>query len=81
MLIDRTHRPWLVAVGVLLALGAVSYIVYALLAIGFVVSFFVAWAVVAWFMNWVRNRGFVPFAIYRLILGAAVLVWALNGTR
>lgn len=44
------------------------------LAIGFVVSFFVAWAVVAWFMAWVRNRGFVPFAIYRIIAGVAVLI-------
>lgn len=49
-----------------------------LLAIGFVVSFFVAWAVVAWFMNWVRNRGFVPFAIYRIIVGFAVMVWAIR---
>jgi len=48
----------------------------AVLAIGFVVSFFVAWGVVAWFMNWVRSRGFAPFAIYRILLGAAVLVWA-----
>ena len=45
------------------------------LAIGFVVSFFVALAVVAWFMNWVRKRGFAPFAVYRLVLGTAVLVW------
>ena len=49
------------------------------LAIGFVVSFIVAYGVVAWFMNWVRTRGFVPFAIYRIIVGAAVLVWALKG--
>jgi undecaprenyl-diphosphatase len=47
------------------------------LAIGFVVSFIVAYGAVAWFMAWVRRRGFVPFAIYRLILGAAVLIWAL----
>jgi undecaprenyl-diphosphatase len=52
---------------------------WVLLAIGFLVSFAVAYAVVAWFMNWVRNRGFVPFAIYRLVVGAAVLVWALRG--
>ena len=45
------------------------------LAIGFVVSFFVALGVVAWFMNWVRQRGFTPFAIYRIVLGIAVLVW------
>jgi undecaprenyl-diphosphatase len=49
---------------------------WVLLAIGFVVSFFVAWAVVAWFMNWVRSRGFVPFAIYRIIVGIAVMLWA-----
>ncbi len=46
---------------------------WGVLATGFVVSFFVAWAVIAWFMSWVRNRGFVPFAIYRIILGLAVM--------
>ena len=49
---------------------------WVLLAIGFVVSFIVAYAVVAWFMNWVRTRGFTPFAIYRIVFGAAVLWWA-----
>src|SRR5437879_8670714 len=39
------------------------------LTIGFVVSFFVALAVVAWFMKWVRAGGFVPFALYRIVLG------------
>jgi undecaprenyl-diphosphatase len=47
------------------------------LAIGFVVSFFVALAVVAWFMHWVRQRGFAPFAIYRIIIGLLLmtLLW------
>ncbi|HKD79825.1 MAG TPA: undecaprenyl-diphosphate phosphatase [Candidatus Angelobacter sp.] len=49
------------------------------LIIGFVVSFIVALAVVAWFMNWVRKRGFTPFAIYRIIVGIAVLVWVMKG--
>jgi len=49
------------------------------LIIGFVVSFFVAWAVVAWFMGWVRKRGFTPFAVYRIILGTLVLVLAFRG--
>jgi undecaprenyl-diphosphatase len=49
-----------------------------LLAIGFVVSFVVAYAVVAWFMRWVRSRGFVPFAVYRILAGAAVLFWAMR---
>jgi undecaprenyl-diphosphatase len=48
------------------------------LAIGFLVSFVVAYGVVAWFMNWVRTRGFAPFAIYRILAGAAVLVWAVR---
>jgi undecaprenyl-diphosphatase len=51
---------------------------WVLLAIGFVISFLVAFAVVAWFMQWVRNRGFTPFAIYRLLAGAGVLIWALK---
>jgi undecaprenyl-diphosphatase len=45
------------------------------LGIGFVVSFIVALAVVAWFMHWVRNRGFVPFAVYRIVLGCGMFVW------
>ena len=49
-----------------------------LLAIGFVVSFVVAFGVVAWFMNWVRHRGFAPFAIYRILAGIALLVWTMR---
>jgi len=51
---------------------------WALLAIGFGVSFLVAYASVAWFMRWVRARGFAPFAAYRILAGAAVLAWALG---
>jgi undecaprenyl-diphosphatase len=59
-------------------LGAVHMTphLWAVLAIGFAVSFVVAYGVVAWFMHWVRRRGFVPFAVYRLLAGAAVLAWA-----
>src|SRR6516165_1219197 len=49
---------------------------WAILAVGFLVSFLVAYATVAWFMAWVRTRGFTPFAIYRIILGIAVLAFA-----
>jgi undecaprenyl-diphosphatase len=52
-----------------------------LLAVGFLVSFVVAYAVVAWFMQWVRNRGFTPFAIYRILAGTAVLIWSLGGSK
>jgi len=49
------------------------------LIIGFMVSFFVALGVVAWFMHWVRQKGFTPFAVYRIILGIAVLLWVWKG--
>jgi undecaprenyl pyrophosphate phosphatase UppP len=29
-------------------------------------------------MRWVRTRGFVPFAAYRILAGVAVLAWALG---
>ncbi len=45
------------------------------LAIGFVVSFIVAYAVVEWFLRWVRTRGFTIFAIYRIVVGTAILLW------
>ena len=49
---------------------------WVVLAIGFVVSFLVAYGSVAWFMGWVRKRGFAPFAMYRIVIGIAVLAWA-----
>jgi len=49
---------------------------WVVLAIGFVVSFLVAYAAVAWFIAWVRKHGFVPFAIYRIVVGVLVLVYA-----
>jgi undecaprenyl-diphosphatase len=49
------------------------------LAIGFAVSFFIGLAVVAWFMNWVRARGFAPFAVYRIVLGLGLLALLMRG--
>ena len=48
---------------------------WVVLIIGAVVAFVVALGVVAWFMNWVRERGFMPFALYRIVL--AVILFAL----
>jgi undecaprenyl-diphosphatase len=45
------------------------------LAIGFVVSFIVALGVVEWFLMWVRKHGFTVFAVYRIIIGIALLIW------
>jgi undecaprenyl pyrophosphate phosphatase UppP len=41
----------------------------------FVVSFIVAYGCIAWFMAWVHRHRFVPFAIYRIVAGAALLIW------
>ena len=46
-----------------------------ILAIGLVVSFVVALGVVEWFLMWVRKHGFVPFAIYRILLGIILLIF------
>jgi len=45
------------------------------LLIGLVVSFVVALGVVEWFLMWVRRHGFVAFAIYRILLGIALLIF------
>ncbi|MTV48900.1 undecaprenyl-diphosphate phosphatase [Heliobacillus mobilis] len=37
-------------------------------AIGFVVSFFVAWAAIVWFLNLLQRIGLAPFAYYRFLL-------------
>ncbi|MGI8820654.1 MAG: undecaprenyl-diphosphate phosphatase [Chthoniobacterales bacterium] len=52
---------------------------WVVLAIGFLISFLVALAVVAWFMRWVRSRGFVPFAVYRIVVGLALLILLARG--
>jgi undecaprenyl-diphosphatase len=46
------------------------------LGVGMVVSFFVAWAVIASFLRYLRVRGLEPFGWYRIVLGAVVL-WVL----
>jgi len=65
------------------ALGgaAMTSHLWGVLGVGFWVSFVVAYAVVAWFMGWVRRRGFVPFAVWRILVGAAVLLWMTGGPR
>jgi undecaprenyl-diphosphatase len=48
------------------------------LAAGAVVSFLVAWVVVATFMRYIQAHSFRAFAIYRVVLGLAVLaLWCL----
>ena len=44
-----------------------------LLGVGFIVSFLVALGVVAGFMRYVQTRRLTPFAVYRVLIGMAVL--------
>src|SRR5881392_203608 len=53
---------------------------WVVLAIGFVVSFVVALVVVAWFMRWVRTKGFAPFAVYRIALAIVLLILLMRGS-
>jgi undecaprenyl-diphosphatase len=51
-----------------------------LMIIGTLVAFLVAWAVIAAFMTYIRRHTFVPFAVYRILLGGVVL-WLTWGGR
>jgi undecaprenyl-diphosphatase len=44
------------------------------LAIGLVVSFLVAWAVIAGFLRYLQHRGLEPFGYYRILLAMAVFL-------
>ena len=59
---------------------AVDHHQWIVLVIGFVVSFIVALAVVAWFMRWVRTKGFAPFAIYRIVLAIVLIILLIRGS-
>jgi undecaprenyl-diphosphatase len=45
------------------------------IAVGFVVSFVVALAVIRLFVAYVSRSGFKPFAWYRIVAGAAAIIW------
>jgi undecaprenyl-diphosphatase len=62
------------------AAGTAAHVVmsgerWIVLLIGLVVSFIVALGVVEWFLGWVRKHGFALFALYRIVLGIALLIW------
>ncbi|MEJ5284956.1 MAG: undecaprenyl-diphosphate phosphatase [Brevinematia bacterium] len=50
---------------------------WGILITGFVVSFIVAYGVIAFLINYVRTKNFQPFAIYRIFLGIIVIIFFL----
>jgi undecaprenyl-diphosphatase len=47
------------------------------IAIGMIVSFLVAWAVIATFLRYLQKRGLEPFGYYRIVMGLIVF-WVLS---
>jgi len=50
------------------------------LAVGFAVSLVVAFAVVKWLLHYIRSHRYTPFALYRIALGVALLLWLPMGS-
>lgn len=44
-----------------------------------IVAFFIGWAVIAWLMRYIQTRSFMPFVIYRLVLGGVVMALLATG--
>jgi len=55
--------------------GAAAHTRWSALVVGFVVSAVVAFAAVKWLLGYIRTHRFTPFAIYRIVLGVALLLW------
>jgi undecaprenyl-diphosphatase len=58
--------------------AAMAPIEWQALIVGFAVSFLVAWAVIAFLMNYIRKHDFKPFGYYRIVLGILVLIFCMN---
>lgn len=54
--------------------GGVAHENWTALALGFVVSAIVAFVAVKWLLGYIRSHRFTPFAIYRIVLGVALLL-------
>jgi undecaprenyl-diphosphatase len=42
-------------------------------------AFAIGWAVIAWLMKYIQTRSFMPFVIYRLALGSALMIGLATG--
>ncbi len=55
--------------------GSFTFGEFHILAIGFIVSFFVAWASIKWLLHFIKNHTFIWFGVYRIVV--ALLFWVL----
>jgi len=54
--------------------GTTGYFGYAETAVATVIAFVVGWLVIAFLMRYIQTRSFLPFVIYRIALGAAIMI-------
>lgn len=47
------------------------------LLVGFITAFIVALAVIRWFLDFIKKHTFIPFGVYRIIIGGVFLLWIL----
>jgi undecaprenyl-diphosphatase len=45
-----------------------------------VTAFVIGYAVIAWLMKFVQTKSFMPFVVYRVLLGSLILVLLSTGT-
>ena len=55
--------------------GGAAHEDWSALVVGFVVSLIVAFIAVKWLLRYIRTHRFTAFAVYRIVLGVALLVW------
>ncbi len=55
-------------------IGDDSYVSWGPTILATVIAFFVGLGVIAWLLRWLTTRTYVPFVIYRVVVGSSVLV-------
>ena len=79
--------PAMAGASLIKALGFVSYVAefdvavpalaWVILAVGAIVAFGVSMVAIKFLTDFVKKHSFIPFGVYRIILGAALTVWFL----
>ncbi|MBR6578211.1 MAG: undecaprenyl-diphosphate phosphatase [Clostridia bacterium] len=79
--------PAMAGASLIKALGFVSYVAefdvavpalaLVILAVGAIVAFGVSMVAIKFLTDFVKKHSFIPFGVYRIILGAALIVWFL----
>ncbi|NLY09725.1 MAG: undecaprenyl-diphosphate phosphatase [Tissierellia bacterium] len=54
-----------------------SFVQWMVILVGFLVSFLVAYLVIKKFMEYIKSHDFIPFGIYRIILGIIILIFSI----